>query len=104
MFSIDRSDHAAARGQALSNRFTANGFFGECSRARAYLTDDPRSEDPNDQLRVRHHEQARSHRRRILQLMILSIVTGCISIAATRPGIRSGSWKRPSCLSIVARS
>jgi hypothetical protein len=35
--------------------------------------------------------QARSHRRRILRLMILSIVTGCISIAATRPGIRSGS-------------
>jgi hypothetical protein len=29
MFSIDRSDHAAARGQALSNRFTANGFFLE---------------------------------------------------------------------------
>ena len=25
---------------------------GECSRARAYLTDDPRSEDPIDQLEM----------------------------------------------------
>jgi len=25
---------------------------GECSRARAYLTDDPRSQDPNDQLEM----------------------------------------------------
>jgi hypothetical protein len=25
---------------------------GECSRARAYLTDDPRSEDPNDLLEM----------------------------------------------------